>query len=236
MQNAASIHPSSVRSASPAVVHGAWFIAVTAGAFLLPFIFSDTLQLGTDAYYAVYFAGVVGMLAAYVRFTGTDVAELFRRGWKLSLVVGAIATAFVAWNVLAREDATPRPEGAYFFWTLGWRGLAYGVIDALLLTAFPVAVALGIMGRPEKLARRMEFAALAFVLIFAITAVYHLGFEQYREDGIAAPETGNTIISVPALASLNPLGSIVAHAAMHITADAHAYETEVFLPPQTDAD
>jgi hypothetical protein len=53
-----------------------------------------------------------------------------------------------------------------------------------------------------------------------ITGVYHLGYSQYRDDGIGAPETGNTIISMPMLLSTNPIGSVVV---------AHNYETEV--PP-----
>lgn len=68
-----------------------------------------------------------------------------------------------------------------------------------------------------------------------ITAVYHLGYEQYREDGVGAPETGNTIISMPMLLTANPLGSVAAHASMHVAAVAHAYETEVRLPPATEA-
>jgi hypothetical protein len=62
-----------------------------------------------------------------------------------------------------------------------------------------------------------------------------LGFAQYREDGVRAPETGNTIISMPMLLSTNPIGSIADHAAMHISAVAHSYETEVRLPPPTRA-
>ena len=34
------------------------------------------------------------------------------------------------------------------------------------------------------------------------------------------------------LATANPIGSVVAHAAMHTTAVAHSYETDVFLPPE----
>ncbi len=64
-----------------------------------------------------------------------------------------------------------------------------------------------------------------------MTAVYHLGYSQYREDAIGAPETGNTIISMPMLLTTNPIGSVVDHAAMHISAVAHSYETEVRLPP-----
>jgi hypothetical protein len=74
-----------------------------------------------------------------------------------------------------------------------------------------------------------------FPLVLVITGAYHLGYEQFREDGIGPPEIGNTIISVPMLATGNPLGSIAAHASMHVTADIHAYETDVFLPPETEA-
>jgi hypothetical protein len=139
--------------------------------------------------------------------------------------------------VLAREDGTPRPDGAYFLFQLGWRGIAYGVVDALLLTAFPAAIAFGLMRRNiAGLGRHLKFAALMLPLTIIITATYHLGYEQYRDDGLSQPETGNVIISVPALMTGNPLGSVITHAAMHETAVVHAYETDVFLPPQKSAD
>jgi hypothetical protein len=96
-----------------------------------------------------------------------------------------------------------------------------------------VAVAYALFGgRLDGLARKLAFGVVAFLLVFAITATYHLGYEQYREDGVGAPEVGNTVISLPAILTANPLGSVVAHATMHVTADVHAYETDVFLPPQ----
>jgi hypothetical protein len=54
-----------------------------------------------------------------------------------------------------------------------------------------------------------------------------------REEGHGV--TGNAILSVPTLLTANPAGSIVAHATMHVTAVAHAYETPTYLPPQTSA-
>ena len=63
-----------------------------------------------------------------------------------------------------------------------------------------------------------------------------MGYQQFREDGIAGPETGNIIISVPMLATVNPVGSVLAHASMHVAAEAHAHETHVFLPPQAETD
>ena len=214
-----------------------WFAAGALVAFLIPFVFSSLLELNHDVYYAVYFAGVAAFLGLYVRTTGADVVAFFRQNAKWSLGLGLLAAAFVVFNVLNREDSTPHPGGAYFVFEIGWRGVIYGTVDALLLTAFPALVAFTLLEkRVETLTRRAAFAVLAFVMVVLITATYHLGYEQFREDGVGGPEIGNTIISVPALATANPLGSVLAHASMHVAAVTHAYETDVFLPPQTDAE
>jgi hypothetical protein len=42
-------------------------------------------------------------------------------------------------------------------------------------------------------------------------------------------------MSVPMLATGNPIGAVVAHVTMHTTAVVHTYETPVFLPPETKA-
>jgi hypothetical protein len=120
---------------------------------------------------------------------------------------------------------------------LVWRGGIYGAVDALLLTVLPCLVVYhGLGGHLATWRRRLAYFAASLALVMTITAIYHLGYEQYRQDGIAAPETGNTIISIPMLLSTNPIGSIADHAAMHISAVAHNYETEVRLPPPTKAD
>jgi hypothetical protein len=211
----------------------AWFGGITAIAFAIPFVGTSVLDLPHDIYLLMYFAGVASVLTLYVVATDFDVRGFVTQNWQLSAVIGLAASAFVVWNVFARNDATPRPDTAYLAFEFIWRGAAYGVVDAILLTAFPGAVAFSLMHRNVRgLVRRVSFAGLALVMVIAITGVYHLGFEQFREDGIVGPETGNTIISVPMLVSLNPAGSIAAHTAMHIAAVGHAYETDVFLPPR----
>jgi hypothetical protein len=136
--------------------------------------------------------------------------------------------------VIASSDSTTRPHGAYFVFELAWRGVGYGVIDALLLTAFPCAVAYALLrGHTSGVRGRIRFIALALPLIWLITGTYHLGYPQIRQDGLGRPETGNTIISVPTLLTTNPAGSIVAHVTMHVTAVNHAYQTRDYLPPQT---
>lgn len=217
--------------------HLTWYAGGVFVGFLIPFVFTSLLDIHHDLYYLAYFALAGGFLAAYVSATGVNVVELFTRRWKLSLGLGLLATAFVVQAVLTRDDSTARPGGAYLWFEVFWRGAAYGAVDALLLTAFPVAAAFALHGhRLGTWARRLTFALLSIGMVAVITASYHLGYEQFREDGIGAPEFGNTVISVPAIATINPAGSVLAHMSMHVAAVLHSYETETYLPPQTDAD
>ena len=231
-------HDATVQSgAGHAATQLAWFAGITVVAFLAPFLGTSVLDLQHDVYLLLYFASVASVLTLYISVTDFDVRSFVTQNWRLSAVIGLASGAFVVWNVLARNDATPRPDGAYFAFELLWRGVAYGLADAVLLTAFPGMVAFSLMNRQVRGAvRRVAFAGLALAMILVITSVYHLGYEQFREDGIAAPETGNTIISLPMLVSLNSVGSIAAHTAMHVAAVTHAYETEVFLPPAVTVD
>jgi hypothetical protein len=214
--------------------HAAWFAGGSCAAFLMPYVGVSVLDLHHDVYYGLYFAATLAMLAAYVRWEHVDVRALFARNWIWSAAIGGLTAVAVARNVVVNSDPTPRPHGPYFVFELLWRGVGYGTIDALLLTAFPCAVAYGMLrGHTRGVVGRVRFVALTLPMILLITATYHLGYPQFREDGVGQPEVGNTLISVPALLTTNPAGSVVAHAAMHTTAVMHSYETDVYLPPQT---
>jgi len=217
------------------LAHLVWFATGCALGFLIPYIFTSVLDLSHDLYYLIYFGTVLVFLAAYTRATGADVIQFFRTSWRWSLAIGLLSTLFVIVNVVSR-NSTDGPSGLYAVFEVMWRGLAYGTVDALLLSAFPGLVAFGLIGRDlSNLRRHCAFFAAALPLVVVITATYHLGYEQYREDGIIAPEIGNTVISVPMLTTGNPLGSLITHASMHATADIHSYETDVFLPPMTES-
>jgi hypothetical protein len=208
-----------------------WFAAAATVGFAVPFLGSSLLDLHHDVYLGIYFAAVLALFAGYARATQLDLRETFARQWKLGIVAGVIFGFALVRNVLS-EDATPRPDGAYYVFELIWRGGIYGAIDALLLTVLPCLVVFRALGsRLGTWRRRLAYFAASLALVMTITAVYHLGFAQYREDGVRAPETGNTIISMPMLLTTNPIGSIADHAAMHVSAVAHTYETQDRLPP-----
>jgi hypothetical protein len=221
--------PHAVRDAS-------WFVVGSVVAFMVPYLGVSVLHLQHDVYYLVYFATTLALLASYARVEQIDVAEVFRRRWRWSVGIGALLAILLVFNVLHGSDATARPHGAYFFFELSWRGVGYGTIDALLLTAFPGVVAYRILhGRIAGLTGKLRYTVLALPLVLVITATYHWGYPQIRQDGLSRPETGNTLISIPMFATANPIGSIVAHISMHTTAVIHAYETRDYLPPVTKA-
>ncbi len=212
-----------------------WFVAGLAVFFVIPWLGTDVGDLDHDVYYLIYITATMLFLGRYVQAAGIDVARLVRHRWQLSVLIGLAATAFVVANVLS-NDATDRPTGAYLVFEVVWRGLAYGAADALILSVFPCLIAYGLLQHDlSTVARKAGYVGLAAVLIWTITATYHLGYDQYRNREIIRPEIGNTIISIPMIATLNPAGAIMAHTAMHVTANLHAYETDVFLPPGTMA-
>lgn len=225
-----------VRSASHATRHLGWFAVVCALAFLVPYLGVSVLALQHDVYYLVYFAITLAVVASYVRAERVSVADLFRERRRWSLGIGIVLAAFLVANVFHSESAMARPHGAYFVFEILWRGVGYGLIDTLLLTVFPALVAYALVhGRVSGVAGKLRFTALALPLVIVVTATYHLGYPQYRQDGLSRPETGNVLISIPTFATVNPVGSIVAHVSQPVAAVTHAYESRTFNPPVTQA-
>lgn len=224
------------RAVPQAVRQLAWVALVCAVAFLVPYLGVSVLDLQHDLFYLAYFAVTIALVAAYVRVEQVDAAEVFRlrRWW--SLGIGAALAVFLVVNVFRTEDATARPHGAYFAFELLWRGVGYGLVDTLLLTVVPCLVASRLLhGHVEGPKGKVRFTALALPLVVLVTATYHWGYPQYRDDGLSRPETGNVLISIPAFATANPVGAFVAHVSQHVAAVTHCYESRIFLPPVTKA-
>ena len=197
----------------------------------MPYLGVSVLDLQHDVFYLVYFAVTIALLAAYVRVEHVDVAEVFRRRWQWSLGIGVVLAVFLVFNVFNTERATARPHGVYFVFELLWRGVGYGLIDTLLLTVFPCLVAYQLLhGHVGGLKGKLRFTALTLPLVIIVTATYHLGYPQYRQDGLSRPETGNVLISIPTFATANPVGSIVAHVSQHVAAVTHALRVEDLQP------
>ena len=132
------------------------------------------------------------------------------------------------------EPAGPGPEGSGLVWAVLWRGVTYGAADGLLLSAFPIlAVFAAAEGSRLRRSRRgtIVVGTAALLASLVMTTVYHLGYRDFRSTLLARPVAASLLWSVPTLVTLNPIGTPLTHAAMHVTAVLHNSETEVFLPP-----
>jgi hypothetical protein len=214
--------------------HLAWLAGGMAVAFLVPFVIADELGLQRDLYYAVYVATVVGLFVAWARNTDQPLREMLARRWRLAVSLGIGFAAVSAFIVTRAEDGTPHPDGIEFVGALIWRGIVYGAADGLLLSAFPILLVFAAL-RDSRLRRRtgglLAVGAIAMIASLAMTAVYHTGYSDFRSDKLRKPVTGDLIWSVPTLATLNPIGAPIAHVGLHVSAVAHNYDTELFLPP-----
>ena len=235
-----SIHAIEPRAGSPARLPVAarrqlpWIGAGLAVGFLVPFVFADRLALQRDLYYAIYAAAVIGFFAAWARATEQPLREMVHRRWRLAVVLGLVFGAALAFMVLRAADATTRPAGIALAGAVLWRGVVYGAIDGLLLSSFPILAVFAAFEGTELRSRRrgkVLIGAVALVASLGMTAVYHLGYSDFRSAKVRSPIAGDVAWSMPTLLTLNPIGAPIAHATMHVTAVLHSYKTDLVLPP-----
>jgi hypothetical protein len=223
-----------LRAARRPVSQWSWLICGLGVAFGIPFMFADVLALPRDVYYAVYMVSVAVLAAAWIRASEFDVRAALRRRWRWALALGAVCAAVLSVMVVRTEPATPHPHGLALAWAVVWRGVLYGAADGVLLSVFPIlAVFAAFAGRPllRRLRGKLAVGALALAVSLAFTAVYHVGYPEFRGEMLRKPVAGDVVWSVPTLATLNPLGAPIAHAGLHVSAVLHSYDTETFLPP-----
>jgi len=214
--------------------HLGWLAAGLVLGFVVPFLFADVLQLPRDLYYGIYVAAVLVFFVLWARATGQRLNVMVRRRWRFAVFLGVVFALVLSIAVVRSGPATPGPEGLALAGAVLWRGVAYGAADGLLLSAFPI-LAVFAAAEHSRLRRRrfgmVVIGAAALLASLVMAAVYHLGYSDFRSPKLAQPVTADLVWSVPTLITLNPIGTPITHAAMHVTAVLHSYETEVFLPP-----
>jgi len=215
-------------------VHWAWLGCGFALAFAVPFLLADVVEIRRDLFYGLYALAVAGLFALWSRSTDYDLAAAMKRHWLAALLLGLASAGMLAGMVVRTEDATPRPQGFELVGAVAWRGILYGVTDGLLLSVFPILVVFAAFAGTRLDRTRLGKIAIGIVALaasLAMTAVYHSGYSEFRSDKVSKPLTGDVVWSVPTLLTLNPIGSPIAHAGLHVSAVLHSYETDTFLPP-----
>lgn len=217
--------------------HLAWLGAGLVVGFVVPFLFTDVWELPRDLYYGVYVAVVLVFVVLWARATGQRLEVMVRRRWRLAIVLGLVFAGLLVLVVVRTEPATPGPEGLALAWAVLWRGVVYGAADGLLLSAFPI-LAVFAAAEGGKLRRHwpgtVAVGTAALVASLVMTTVYHLGYRDFRSSLLARPVIADVVWSVPTLVTLNPIGTPITHAGIHVAAVLHSYETDVFLPPHRE--
>jgi uncharacterized membrane protein YeaQ/YmgE (transglycosylase-associated protein family) len=221
-------------TAVPAVTHLLWLMGGLALGFSIPFVLADVLELNRDLYYGLYGATVIGYVGAWVALTGQLLRRLVSRRLGLAVALGVVAGAVLVVMIYGTEDSTPRPDGIEFAAAIIWRGVVYGAVDGVLLSAFPILAVFAAFAGSRLRTRRTGTALvglIALVASLAMTTVYHVGYSDFRSEKLRKPVVGDVIWSAPTLLTLNPVGAPVAHVALHTSAVVHSYDTDTFLPP-----
>jgi hypothetical protein len=225
--------------------HWAWLAGGFVVAFAVPFLLAEThsafgvvFDVNRDLFYGVYALAVVALVALWSRATGYDLLAAAKRRWLPALGLGLAGAGVLAVTVLQTEDATARPDGVELVGAIFWRGIVYGATDGLLLSVFPILVVFAALAESRlnrRFAGKVVIGIVALVASLAMTAVYHVGYSEFRSEKVAKPLTGDMVWSVPTLVTLNPIGAPIAHVGLHTTAVLHSYDTDTFLPPHGEA-
>jgi hypothetical protein len=218
-------------AATPAPRQWPWLVGGAVGAFTIPFVFADVLGLNRDVYYGLYILFVAVLCVSWARSTRVDARAMMLRNWRAGLVLGAVFAGVTSLMVIRTEAATSHPQGLAFAGAIVWRGVLYGLTDGVLLSVFPILVVFAALRGRRRRSGRVAVGAVALATSLLFTAVYHVGYPDFRGEKLRKPLAGDLVWSVPTLLTLSPIGSPIAHAGLHVTAVLHSYDTGTFLPP-----
>jgi hypothetical protein len=210
-----------------------WIAAAALFGFAISAIFAGVLRLPRSIYLIPYVALSGLFLYAYVRWSGLAIGDLIRHNWVWGLVGAVLFAAFTVKNVLS-QPASARSEGFTLAFDLLWSGVVYGLMDALLLSVLPVLAtwqAFTLLNWTANWPGKILVGVIAVFASLLVTAVYHLGYPEYRGGGLFGPAIGNTAMTLGYLITNNPLAAILSHIAMHIAGVLRGPASVVQLPP-----
>lgn len=210
-----------------------WIGAAGVVGFASAFGFGDVLRLSRGLFLVPHLAVTLAFLAAYARWSGTDLLRLFSRNVVAGLVAVAVVGPLLVFHVVG-QPASARSHGLALWLDLLWLGVAYGAADALLLSVLPVVASWRAGARLGWTSRRLGRLGTVALGLFAsafVTAAYHLGYAEFRGPAVGKAVVGNTMMSAAQVLTASPLAAAGSHVVMHVAAVLHGPDTTVQLPP-----
>ena len=214
--------------------HLLWVLAAAVLGFAVAAIFAGLLHLPRSLYLVVYVVFVSAFLYGYIRWSEINVKGLFRYHWLWGIIAAAVVSPLIVIFGVLPQPASSAPQGLELVFDLLWLGVVYGTVDALLLSVLPVLAiwqAFSTLGWTKSWYGKLLVGIAALVASMLVTAAYHLGYPEYRGPSLAGPVFGNIAFTLAYLLTMNPIGAIIRHIAMHMAAVLHGISTTVQLPP-----
>jgi len=196
-------------------------------AFAIPNLLTAGFQLSRDIFLAVYIPCVFALVFIAHKIFKFVVPVPTPRQIIFFVAVALVAGAFACKSILGQPAGAKPPNLPL---AIAWDGIAYGAADAVLLVILPSLLIFSWLS-PTGTKPPLSVLFAALLASLAMTAVYHLGFAEFRSAALIGPLIGNSIVAVAFLITRCGLVAIAVHIAMHITALLHGMETTSLLPP-----
>jgi hypothetical protein len=210
-----------------------WVLAATLLGGALSALFAGWLHLPRRIFLVIYTVCAGVFMIAFARWSAINLLALILQNWAWGMIVGAITAAYLVVKVRSQPNSQGLRGGMLFF-DLGWLGLVYGLMDALFLNVIPVLAtwaAFSRLGWTESWLGMVATGLLALLASLLVTAVYHLGYPEFRNARLGLVLFGNSMITLAYILPGNPLGAMISHITMHIAAVLQGPETTIQLPP-----
>ena len=212
-----------------------WVGGAALTAHLVAAVFAGMLEFERNLYLLVYFVAILVVLVTYVRLNTVGLLAFVRENWKWGILGGVVAGYIIVHATLLQSaPRSPMPTGAKLVFAIIWLGLVYGALDGFLLSVLPVHAvsrATANLGWSRTLSGRVSIGMLALVASMFVTAVYHLGYPEFRSPRVLVVVASVTIQSLAYVLTRSPIAPLISHVAMHVTAVLYGIETFAQLPP-----
>jgi hypothetical protein len=210
-----------------------WLIGASLIGFGISAIFSGWLKLSRRLFLIPYIT-LSGLFLFFFLFNNPVVNnEFWLYNWSLGLTLWILAGAFLIKNVFS-QPASQKEKGLSLCGDVIWFGLAYGMVDGLLLNVMPVIAIWNIFSSilsTDSITGQIVIGLTALLASLIVTLFYHLGYPEFRNKSILLVLLGNTIITLTFIFSGNPLAAVLTHVTMHVAAVFRGPETTIQLPP-----
>jgi hypothetical protein len=215
-----------------------WVAAAAVVGFAVAAVFAGRLSLKRNAYLLFYVPIAAALIVLFYRWSDVDPAAQIGSNWPAGLV-GAVVVGVIAVRNVLSQPPSPRRTGSAFVLDLIWPGLAYGLVDGMLLSVMPIMAVLEAASGEAWAATPVGHVALAALSLAAsliVTLAYHVGYPEFRGKRVVWTLVGNGLFSLAYLVTGNPLAAVLPHIAMHIASVTHGLESTIQLPPHYESE